>query len=138
MIPPPPRSTRTDTLFPYTPLFRSPASNPLDPRFRGDDDPGEAVGRGYAPDAPRKSRRGRSPDLRQAREKPSEHSPVPRHPDQLRSPTPRRSSHSASAASAAMKPSISAYATHSGTSLVPSRPYRRSEEHTSELQALLR
>src|SRR3546814_4878085 len=28
MIRRPPRSTRTDTLFPYTPLFRSPASRP--------------------------------------------------------------------------------------------------------------
>src|SRR3546814_20278403 len=39
MIRRPPRSTRTDTLFPYTTLFRS-----------------RPVGRGYAPDAPRKSR----------------------------------------------------------------------------------
>src|SRR3546814_7302041 len=29
MIPPPPRSTRTDTLFPYTTLFRSPALGPF-------------------------------------------------------------------------------------------------------------
>src|SRR5690606_8986798 len=42
--------------------------------------------------------------------------------DQLRNPTPRLSSHSASAASTATKPSINAKATHSGTSLVPSRP----------------
>src|SRR3546814_16378159 len=32
MIPRPPRSTRTDTLFPYTPLFRSPRGS-LNPRM---------------------------------------------------------------------------------------------------------
>src|SRR3546814_9268647 len=31
MIPPPPRSTRTDTLFPYTTLFRSRSPNPRGP-----------------------------------------------------------------------------------------------------------
>ena len=41
---------------------------------------------------------------------------------QLRMPTPRRSSHSATAVSTTTKPIISAYATHSGTSLLPSRP----------------
>src|SRR3546814_6672358 len=38
MIPPPPRSTRTDTLFPYTTLFRSQGKSLLgsiDLRFRG-------------------------------------------------------------------------------------------------------
>src|SRR3546814_5143683 len=33
MIRRPPRSTRTDTLFPYTTLFRSGISNALDPKF---------------------------------------------------------------------------------------------------------
>src|SRR3546814_6104369 len=36
MIRRPPRSTRTDTLFPYTTLFRSGISAPLDPRFTFD------------------------------------------------------------------------------------------------------
>src|SRR3546814_13958275 len=34
MIRRPPRSTRTDTLFPYTTLFRSPAATPLSPDVR--------------------------------------------------------------------------------------------------------
>src|SRR3546814_9815393 len=36
MIPRPPRSTRTDTLFPYTTLFRSEFPG-MDSRFRGND-----------------------------------------------------------------------------------------------------
>src|SRR3546814_996677 len=51
MIRRPPRSTRTDTLFPYTTLFRS-TDDPLSRRHRGDDerrDDGE--GRGNRPDA---------------------------------------------------------------------------------------
>ncbi len=43
------------------------------------------------------------------------------HP-QLRMPTPRRNNHSASAVSTTTKPIISAYATTTGTSLLPSRP----------------
>src|SRR3546814_12851843 len=39
MIPRPPRSTRTDTLFPYTPLFRSPDGQGLNPLLQ---DPGLA------------------------------------------------------------------------------------------------
>src|SRR3546814_1344198 len=37
----PPRSTRTDTLFPYTTLFRSPRQGPVDcrPRFERSGDP---------------------------------------------------------------------------------------------------
>src|SRR3546814_8503405 len=35
MIRRPPRSTRTDTLFPYTTLFRSPAANPAPARIAG-------------------------------------------------------------------------------------------------------
>src|SRR3546814_576110 len=37
MIRPPPRSTRPDTLFPYTPLFRSSFSTPLGIELRGQD-----------------------------------------------------------------------------------------------------
>ena len=43
-------------------------------------------------------------------------------PHQLRSPTPFLNSHRPSAARPTTKASISAYAIHSGTSLVPSRP----------------
>src|SRR3546814_3353164 len=35
MIRRPPRSTRTDTLFPYTTLFRSPGTRPLEAHARG-------------------------------------------------------------------------------------------------------
>src|SRR3546814_3773475 len=48
MILRPPRSTRTDTLFPYTTLFRS----------RGDPAPGAAGGRGRRPGAARGGRAG--------------------------------------------------------------------------------
>src|SRR3546814_7898139 len=37
MIPRPPRSTRTDTLFPYTTLFRSPQPRASEPRHRAVD-----------------------------------------------------------------------------------------------------
>src|SRR3546814_3371164 len=57
MIRRPPRSTRTDTLFPYTTLFRSPMSSGCSTRI-----PPGPVGRGPAPDASKiKSRRGRNP-----------------------------------------------------------------------------
>src|SRR3546814_1558286 len=84
----PPRSTRTDTLFPYTTLFRSPASCP----WR----------------APAPSR----PTRRQS-------SPAPR-PGRLSKSLPYRNLSSSGASHA----------------LVGDRP--RSEEHTSELQSLMR
>src|SRR3546814_18019358 len=46
LIRPPPRSTRTDTLFPYTTLFRSPHRDPATPRPI----PLPALTRGPAPD----------------------------------------------------------------------------------------
>src|SRR3546814_12940127 len=58
MIRRPPRSTRTATLLPYTTLFRSRGYAPDAPRGRG---PGAANSSGSGA----KSRRGRSPDLRQ-------------------------------------------------------------------------
>src|SRR3546814_1358684 len=70
MIRRPPRSTRTDTLFPYTTLFRSPAQAAVS-RLRGPD--GEVAGGVIASLASgawssgigrRCLRRGRSPDLR--------------------------------------------------------------------------
>src|SRR3546814_7975418 len=57
MIRRPPRSTRTDTLFPYTTLFRSPARGRARARGRGDEDLREHAGRARAP---RGARRGRS------------------------------------------------------------------------------
>src|SRR3546814_6884446 len=42
MIRRPPRSTHTDTLFPYTTLFRSPAPPPLRRPAAGSGDPGRA------------------------------------------------------------------------------------------------
>src|SRR3546814_6404711 len=93
MIRRPPRSTRTDTLFPYTTLFRSPArpSSAAGP-------PSPPPGADGAPDGTRRdwsrpARPGRrAPDLRRCRE-----------------PYPRRR-----------------------------RGGGRSEEHTSELQSLMR
>src|SRR3546814_4931291 len=48
MIRPPPRSTRTDTLFPYTTLFRSPLDrqrtlHPLQPRVRQEPEHGNGT-----------------------------------------------------------------------------------------------
>src|SRR3546814_6541769 len=44
MIRRPPRSTRTDTLFPYTTLFRSPRRTPAPPAPRGSRQPGPDQG----------------------------------------------------------------------------------------------
>src|SRR3546814_2679484 len=91
MIRRPPRSTRTDTLFPYTTLFRS-------------------VLRRYAP-----ARGDRARALRQ---------PAPHHR--------RRADHGARR--------VDPGADHSAAeaTLPRSRQSRRSEEHTSELQSLMR
>src|SRR3546814_2343740 len=86
MIRRPPRSTRTDTLFPYTTLFRSQGlAGPVDPQLR----------------APRQGRRGR------------------------RRPcgTPR-----------SLSLDVGGAAAESGLGFRP----HRSEEHTSELQSLMR
>src|SRR3546814_10304229 len=92
----PPRSTRTDTLFPYTTLFRSPVSRRPGPRIRK---PPKASAR-------KTSRRGKraSPPHRQHGLKPPPRSPT----RYCLHPEPARSSHG------------------------------RSEEHTSELQSLMR
>src|SRR3546814_2799144 len=89
MVRRPPRATRTDTLFPYTTLFRS-ASAPA---------PGPAAKPNHHPkSAPRPDRRDRDP-------KPFQASVAPRE-------TPLHQA--------------------------PDAPPRRSEEHTSELQSLMR
>src|SRR3546814_2102421 len=115
MIRRPPRSTRTDTLFPYTTLFRS---------------------RGYVPDGFFAGRRGRSPDLRL---------PPDRHPRESGDPVGlKREELAAEAATAGVgacalsrrKNPVPDAAGGGGISSTPTRP--RSEEHTSELQALMR
>src|SRR3546814_641716 len=61
MIRRPPRSTRTDTLFPYTTLFRSPGPRPLGHRDRGSPRPEPVRGQGLlAPAAPRRKISGRA------------------------------------------------------------------------------
>src|SRR3546814_6792338 len=89
MIRRPPRSTRTDTLFPYTTLFRSVGGDPVDSRSDHQELPGEA----------RRASHGRF---------------LPRCPVL---PLPRR------------RPVCRAASRARG---------RRSEEHTSELQSLMR
>src|SRR3546814_7140851 len=98
MIRRPPRSTRTDTLFPYTTLFRSPQGGTRR-RRRAADRRAERLGHLNADGYPRRRvhRRG----LRRRRRQ-----PVPR----LRAAAERR----------------------------PFLPRARSEEHTSELQSLMR
>src|SRR3546814_11077242 len=56
MIRRPPRSTRTDTLFPYTSLFRSVVrdAHPAQPRARARPDRARAVGGGLLPPAARR------------------------------------------------------------------------------------
>src|SRR3546814_9245566 len=94
----PPRSTRTDTLFPYTTLFRSPCRSAIAAKYSEADYrvlPPRRLGRRLGPTSFR-----RRPKCRRLH-----HSPE------------RRSG------SAARK---------------PHRPGARSEEHTSELQSLMR
>src|SRR3546814_2562556 len=89
MIRRPPRSTRTDTLFPYTTLFRSPGAHGTS----------SILGRSH------------------------HRSPIPNPP--LRQPTRRRTLPLAH---------LPRLVTHHA----PSKSYLRSEEHTSELQSLMR
>src|SRR3546814_10248886 len=114
MIRRPPRSTRTDTLFPYTTLFRSPANLAL----RG---PGRSARRA----AGRRSwgpRRARVPGRRATPDQDGGQGPGSRHvmaggPDASPSTAKRPPPRSAPVAPAAVV---------------------RSEEHTSELQSLMR
>src|SRR3546814_8740686 len=93
MIPQPPKSTRTDTLFPYTALFRSPCRR---------------VGRGAAPIAGH----GQKSVLRK--------------PAAARDQSPMR------------RPTAGATPHLSGQESEGLTDYERSEEHTSELQSLMR
>src|SRR3546814_7183607 len=97
----PPRSTRTDTLFPYTTLFRSRESRSIRPRS-------DAQGRGGG------GGRQRGTSHRSAASSSS-----------VRASTQRR------------PPSASSSSFQNGA-LVLSQSIRRSEEHTSELQSLMR
>src|SRR3546814_2816136 len=97
MIRPPPRSTRTDTLFPYTTLFRSVRSSP--------------------PSAPSAFAILRTGAL------------------QCRSTTARRATTSSSARRTTPARVELARAGHRRSAL---HPAARSEEHTSELQSLMR
>src|SRR3546814_8962895 len=87
----PPRSTRTDTLFPYTTLFRSGAR-----QLRGRRSAAEAQG------AERAQRHGRADRDRRGRREHRRHR------------------------------------ARQGRRCALGRPFRRSEEHTSELQSLMR
>src|SRR3546814_5815899 len=59
MIRRPPRSTRTDTLFPYTTLFRSPAASPPTGRRQGSRRRPGSISRRSAPKGRRRRRRRR-------------------------------------------------------------------------------
>src|SRR3546814_9368597 len=110
MIRRPPRSTRTDTLFPYTTLFRSDFAN-----YRG------RHGGDFA-DRPGETRRAYRQDGRAARRRLSEKSPRPA--GRVRKPARRVEALNRSPA------------TLFGLLLASGLP--RSEEHTSELQSLMR
>src|SRR3546814_4273381 len=98
MIRRPPRSTRTDTLFPYTTLFRS-AACPSGAQINGDD--GDSDGRSIARRAP--SRAGR--DFSAGGAGPADANGAQDRADHQRQQPPG---------------------------------HKRSEEHTSELQSLMR
>src|SRR3546814_3615728 len=105
MIRRPPKSTRTDTLFPYTPLFRSAAA--ADPAA---EDPAQ--------------HRGRGPPARPAdRHLGGGAAGARTHPGRTLQP----------AAAGRRVPQAFAGADHPGA-----RSAARSEEHTSELQSLMR
>src|SRR3546814_6916524 len=103
----PPRSTRTDTLFPYTTLVRSPYRTPA----------------GRAAADPLRVPAGRRPPLR--RREPRHHRPAQRH-------VPRRLRAQVDALRVRLPPAV--------LHRQPAAEVRgmRSEEHTSELQSLMR
>src|SRR3546814_9145328 len=74
MIRRPPRSTRTDTLFPYTTLFRSAASPRRDDEARGQTHGNARSYKGERPEATRCTavQRGLSPELGRSEEHTSE------------------------------------------------------------------
>src|SRR3546814_4446059 len=106
MIRLPPRSTRTDTLFPYTTLFRSQPGGVVRGQLRGL--------RGGPPPPPRRRRRPAAPHQVQAADALSGQSRAPAPAGWLPAPP------SPSSASARLLSKC------------------RSEEHTSELQSLMR
>src|SRR3546814_10004732 len=112
MIRRPPRSTRTDTLFPYTTLFRSrPAGRPGRPRRRA-----HAAGQGAGQGHGRKGQeRGEAGEVRRQRAAGGGRAGAPA-PGRLEQQA--RGAHRAARAAGLTA--------------------RRSEEHTSELQSLMR
>src|SRR3546814_1661691 len=120
MIRRPPRSTRTDTLFPYTTLFRS--HHPRDERRRRrDDSPMPALAQGHARRHrlhARKLQQGRSDQL---------HPKLVRLGQRAVRPIDRRDRRQASGAARA------AAVIEGGSAMIT-----RSEERTSELQSLMR
>src|SRR3546814_1491362 len=117
MIRRPPRSTRTDTLFPYTTLFRSPIYFVIPARVGGDFDR-------RSPDDEFKSSRSIGGD-------PIQHRAPPVHPSRRAHPV--SSSRLPPRQVRPMRPA------GNRRSLRPATSARsRSEEHTSELQSLMR
>src|SRR3546814_2156392 len=113
MLRPPPRSTRTDHLFPVTTLFRSPVRLPGHQPGAGPDEGGHAADRHHhvEPD-PRDPRRAEAPLLL----------PLGRLSEcRTRTRDPAGQG-----------------ARRSGRTVAPGRGLRRSEEHTSELKSLMR
>src|SRR3546814_8752001 len=107
MIRRPPRSTRTDTLFPYTTLFRS--RRPVHDRHT-QDSPGDGRGRGPACAAAPSLPDQQAPDLDEdLKNGPGAHGQGQRRPMR-----------------------------REGVTAQPDTRDRRSEEHTSELQSLMR
>src|SRR3546814_1637834 len=132
MIRRPPRSTRTDTLFPYTTLFRSQRSAPrLGPGpWSRDADPRSAHQLGRGADS-----RGRRPDLQRRR--------LNRHPRGmvfrgLIDPAPFTSGGCCKAACRAFQSDVRHLARPGDIRYANNGYSFEMEEHTSELQSLMR
>src|SRR3546814_4666335 len=128
MIRRPPRSTRTDTLFPYTTLFRS-------------DQPGDdAVGEQEDEEAIEQARPRIGGEVAPARAQPFEGSP--RREVSRIMPLDRQRWHDRRDRGHPLLPFSSARrfrgAEHAGARVRSVGPDMRSEEHTSELQSLMR
>src|SRR3546814_1063256 len=122
MIRRPPRSTRTDTLFPYTTLFRSLGSGPPHPRLRTRSGKA-AFQRSAAP--------ARSPHAVQRRLCTPRHHTPQVYPGEC---FMRRTVIALAAAPLAAMPAAAQTPPAATPAILPDR----SEEHTSELQSLMR
>src|SRR3546814_6027110 len=149
MIRRPPRSTRTDTLFPYTTLFRSEAVNPEKAASEAPTDDATSAETPAEPvvEKPKRSRRKAAPKTEAEIEptaSPTEAEPVVEKPKRTRRKKVEVAAEEAIAESAAETAAPEARPEAQPESRSEAEPQSepelrsRSEEHTSELQSLVR